>query len=104
MKFKLTPLEKKWVLYDVANSAFTLLVSTIMPIYFNYLAGRGGLSSVDYLGDVVRPAGAEETVLSGVGSDWLCELCGAGIYAVLALVFGPVCDFQDRLFQQLSVL
>lgn len=42
MKFKLTPLEKKWVLYDVANSAFTLLVSTIMPIYFNYLAGRGG--------------------------------------------------------------
>ena len=48
MKFKLTPLEKKWVLYDVANSAFTLLVSTIMPIYFNYLAGRGGLSSVDY--------------------------------------------------------
>ena len=49
MKFKLTPLEKKWVLYDVANYAFTLLVSTIMPIYFNYLAGRGGLSSVDYL-------------------------------------------------------
>ena len=49
MKFKLTPLEKKWVLYDVANSAFTLLVSTIMPIYFNYLAGCGGLSSVDYL-------------------------------------------------------
>ena len=49
MKFKLTPLEKKWVLYDVANSAFTLLVSTILPIYFNYLAGRGGLSSVDYL-------------------------------------------------------
>lgn len=49
MKFKLTPLEKKWVLYDVANSAFTLLVSTIMPIYFNYLADRGGLSSVDYL-------------------------------------------------------
>ncbi len=49
MKLKLTPLEKKWVLYDVANSAFTLLVSTIMPIYFNYLADRGGLSSVDYL-------------------------------------------------------
>ena len=26
MKFKLTALEKKWVLYDVANSAFTLLI------------------------------------------------------------------------------
>lgn len=49
MKFKLTSLEKKWVLYDVGNSAFVLLVSTIMPIYFNYLAGNAGLSSVDYL-------------------------------------------------------
>ena len=38
MNFKMTPLEKKWVLYDVGNSAFTMLVSTIFPIYFNYLA------------------------------------------------------------------
>ena len=49
MKFKLNPLEKKWVLYDVGNSAFTLLVTTIMPIYFNYLAGSAGISDVDYL-------------------------------------------------------
>ena len=49
MKFKLTPLEKKWVLYDVANSAFTLLVATIMPIYFNHLASSAGISDVDYL-------------------------------------------------------
>ena len=49
MKQKLTKLEKSWILYDVGNSAFVLLVSTIMPIYFNYLAGNAGLSSVDYL-------------------------------------------------------
>ena len=49
MKFKLNDLEKKWILYDVGNSAFTLLVSTIMPIYFNYLAGNAGVSDVDYL-------------------------------------------------------
>ena len=49
MKFKLTKKEKSWVLYDVGNSAFTLLVSTIMPIYFNYLAENAGLSDVDYL-------------------------------------------------------
>ena len=49
MKFKLTKKEKSWVLYDVGNSAFTLLVSTIMPIYFNYLAENAGLSEVDYL-------------------------------------------------------
>lgn len=49
MKFKLTPLEKKWILYDVGNSAFTLLVSTIFPIYFNTLAENAGISDVNYL-------------------------------------------------------
>ena len=49
MKFKLQSLERKWILYDVGNSAFTLLVSTIMPIYFNYLAESAGLSDVIYL-------------------------------------------------------
>lgn len=48
-KMKLTSLEKKWILYDVGNSAFILLVSTIIPIYFNDLAGRVGISEVDYL-------------------------------------------------------
>lgn len=37
---KLTKLEKYWILYDVANSAFILLVTTIVPIYFNSLARR----------------------------------------------------------------
>ena len=48
-KIKLTGLEKRWILYDVGNSAFTLLISTIIPIYFNDLAGRAGISEVDYL-------------------------------------------------------
>ena len=49
MKTGMTREEKNWVLYDVGNSAFVLLVSTIMPIYFNYLAENAGLSSADYL-------------------------------------------------------
>lgn len=49
MKFKLTKEERNWVLYDVGNSAFTLLVSTIIPIYFNYLAGSAGLTDVEYM-------------------------------------------------------
>lgn len=49
MKFKLTKNEKNWILYDVGNSAFILLITTIMPIYFNHLAGSAGLSSVEYL-------------------------------------------------------
>lgn len=49
MKLKLTKLEKHWILYDVGNSAFVLLVATILPIYFNYLAEGGGLSDSEYL-------------------------------------------------------
>ena len=48
-KFSLTGLERAWILYDVGNSAFVLLVATLIPIFFNALAEEGGLSSVDYL-------------------------------------------------------
>ena len=48
-KMKLTPLEKSWVLYDIGNSAFILLVATLVPIYFNALATSAGLSESDYL-------------------------------------------------------
>ena len=46
---KLTKLEKYWILYDVGNSAFILLVSTIIPIYFNAMAESAAISEVDYL-------------------------------------------------------
>ena len=49
MKFKLTKQEKHWILYDVGNSAFILLSSTILPLYFNYLANLAGISDTDYL-------------------------------------------------------
>ncbi len=49
MRGNMTKLEKYWILYDVGNSAFVLLVSTIFPIYFNYLAAEGGVSEVDAL-------------------------------------------------------
>ncbi len=45
----LTSMEIRWILYDVGNSAFILLATTILPIYFNYLAENSGVSSVDYL-------------------------------------------------------
>lgn len=48
-KSKRTKMETSWILYDVGNSAFVLLVSTIIPIYFNYLSDMAGLSSVTYL-------------------------------------------------------
>ena len=78
MKFKMTPLEKKWVLYDVGNSAFTMLVATIFPIYFNYLAGNAGISDVDYL------------AYWGYAAS-ICTL----IVAVLGPTLGAVADTKD---------
>lgn len=47
MNGKLTKLEKFWILYDVGNSAFALLVSTIIPIYFKNMAAAAGISDAD---------------------------------------------------------
>ena len=44
MKTKFTKMEKAWILYDVGNSAFVLLIATIVPIYFNYLSESAGIS------------------------------------------------------------
>lgn len=42
-------LEKSWICYDIGNSAFTLMVSTIIPIWFNTLAVANGVSDSQYL-------------------------------------------------------
>ena len=43
----LTKLEKNWILYDVANSAFIMMVSTIIPIFFKALTTSAGISDAD---------------------------------------------------------
>lgn len=48
-KMKLTKMEKAWIFYDVGNSAFILLVATLLPIYFDAIAQQAGISSTDYL-------------------------------------------------------
>ena len=69
-KFKLTPLERSWVLYDIGNSAFTLLVSTLLPIYFNALATSAGVN--------------EDLYLSYWGY-------AGSIATILVAIIGPVC-------------
>ena len=70
-KFKLTPLERSWILYDIANSAFTLLVSTLIPIYFNSLAGSAGVNEDMYL-SYWGYAGSISTVLVAI----IAPICG----------------------------
>lgn len=41
---KLTKQEKSWILYDVANSAFVLILSATIPVYFRGIAEAGGVS------------------------------------------------------------
>ncbi len=42
----MTKLEKKWVLYDVANSAYTLLATALLQFYFNFLSPSENLLSI----------------------------------------------------------
>ena len=44
---KLTKMEKRWILYDVGNSSFVLLTSTIIPIYYKNIAQASGISAAD---------------------------------------------------------
>ena len=66
MKFKMTPLERKWVWYDVGNSAFTLLVSTLIPIFFSAVAGSEEKSATVALGYATSIATAAVAILGPV--------------------------------------
>ena len=70
-KFKLTGLERNWILYDIGNSAFTLLVSTLIPIYFNSLAGSAGVNEDMYL-SYWGYAGSISTILVAI----IAPICG----------------------------
>ncbi|MBQ7415976.1 MAG: MFS transporter [Oscillospiraceae bacterium] len=71
-KKRLTKLEKSWILYDVGNSAFTLLVSTLLPIYFNALATSAGVDENMYL-SYWGYAGSIATILVAL----IGPICGA---------------------------
>ena len=45
----LTRQEWNWVLYDIGNSAFILLVTAIVPIYFHSLTDAAGLTESQYM-------------------------------------------------------
>jgi len=88
-KFKLTALERSWVLYDVGNSAFILLVSTLIPIFFNALASDAGVN--------------EDLYLSYWGY-------AGSIATILVAILGPICgaladrNFKKRIFLLCAVL
>ncbi|MGI6070859.1 MAG: MFS transporter [Blautia sp.] len=44
---KLSKIEKHWILYDVGNSAYVMLCTTIIPLYFKNIASQAGVSLSD---------------------------------------------------------
>lgn len=93
---KLTKNERNWILYDVGNSAFTLLIATILPIYFNYLAGNAGISSVDYLAywGYAASVGTILVALAGPVLGTMADTKG------LAVVSGYLHYCKSRIFKQ----
>lgn len=84
MKSKLTRQERSWILYDVANSAFTMLVSTTIPILFRSLAEAQGVDSA-----------------SATGMWGLVTSAAVLILAVLSPILGALADYENmkkRLF------
>lgn len=76
---KLTKLELKWICYDIGNSAFILLVSTILPIYFNSLSSAAGVAESDYLS-----YWSYATSISTI------------IVALLGPILGTIADYKGR--------
>lgn len=85
-KMKLTKTEKSWILYDVANSAFILLVSTTIPIYFRSLAEGSG----------VFPEHA--SALWGT-----VTAAAVLILAVLSPILGAIADYQGMKKKMFSI-
>lgn len=77
--FKLTKLEKSWVLYDVSNSAFVLLMSTILPIFSESLAVAQGYT--------VNQATSMWSYIASATTL---------IFVVLGPILGAFADLKDR--------
>ena len=81
--------EKSWILYDVANSAFTMLISTTIPIFFRSLAEQQ----------------VSEATASGIWG--LATSAAVLILAVLSPFLGALADYRGmkkRMFSLFLVL
>jgi len=84
--FTLTTEEKSWVLYDVGNSAFVLvMVTAIMPIYFKDIIA-------------VSMTAAESTARWGFANS-----AASLVLALLAPLLGAMADYRDRKKSYLTV-
>lgn len=77
MKERLNKTEISWILYDVGNSAFTMLVATTIPIFFQSLAAQSGI---------------DEATTSGLWAS--VTAIAVLILAVLSPILGAIADYR----------
>jgi len=125
-RFSFTREEKSWILYDVANSAFVLIiVTTLMPLFFKDVASQGVpdaestanwafatslaslilAASAPLLGTFADYAGWKKRffaifLLAGVAGTLLLPSVGAGqwLWCLVLYVFAKVCYSGANLF------
>lgn len=77
---KFTKIEKGWILYDWANSAYTLIVTTtILPLFFKSVAGQAGV------------APNLSTAYWGYANSFATL-----VVALLAPILGTIADYKDK--------
>lgn len=75
---KLTKQERSWILYDVANSAFIMIVTATIPVYFANLTSEAGISP------------EHSTSLWGTSTS-----IAIIILAIMAPILGALADYQN---------
>ena len=91
-KQKLSPLERSWILYDIGNSAFTLLASTLISIYFGSLADAAGILEdlyLSYWADAITISTALLAIIAPICGT-LCDRRYKKLFFVLMVVLGCV--------------
>lgn len=89
---KMTKAEVSWILYDVGNSAYVLLATSVIPIYFNWLAGGHTLVWWSYAETVasllialLMPVLGSIADMQGMKKKFIVGTVGTGAIATCAL-------------------
>lgn len=120
MARKTTKAERSWILYDVGNSAFVLLSTALIPVYFSSIATGSVMVAWGYaetvaalivallmpfLGSLADMRGMKKKFLAGCAGTGACACCALGlptdatvflvVYVVAAVLLNASTVFYD---------
>lgn len=120
MARKTTTAERSWILYDVGNSAFVLLSTALIPVYFSSIASGSVMVAWGYaetvaalivallmpfLGSLADMPGMKKKFLAGCAGTGACAACALGlptdataflvVYVIAAVLLNASTVFYD---------